>query len=306
MSLHDDWRPTCSVAALRARAKLLAQTRAFFAERDVIEVQTPTLGRTSVTEPQIESLRTQCGAFLQTSPEHYMKRLLAAGAPSIYQLGPVYRAGESGRLHQEEFTMLEWYRLGFDDQALMAEVSDLIDRLLGPASYERMTYESLVGTVHGEPAELDLAYAEAVGALGSVRCFVTDYPANQAALARVRGDGGQFRGDNGHFRGDNGHFRGDNADDARAARFELIIDGVEIANGYHELTDAVELGARMARDNQQRLDARREPMAPDERLLAAMKAGLPDCAGVAIGVDRLVMLALGASSLAEVVPFADR
>ncbi|MYE50752.1 MAG: hypothetical protein F4X81_04730, partial [Gammaproteobacteria bacterium] len=125
MSLHDDWRPTCSVTALRARAKLLAQTRAFFAERDVIEVQTPTLGRTSVTEPQIESLRTQCGAFLQTSPEHYMKRLLAAGAPSIYQLGPVYRAGESGRLHQEEFTMLEWYRLGFDDQALMAEVSDL-------------------------------------------------------------------------------------------------------------------------------------------------------------------------------------
>ncbi|MXX29689.1 MAG: hypothetical protein F4Z45_08345 [Gammaproteobacteria bacterium] len=284
MSLHDDWRPTCSVTALRARAKLLAQTRAFFAERDVIEVQTPTLGRTSVTEPQIESLRTQCGAFLQTSPEHYMKRLLAAGAPSIYQLGPVYRAGESGRLHQEEFTMLEWYRLGFDDQALMAEVSDLIDRLLGPASYERMTYESLVGTVHGEPAELDLAYAEAIEALGPMRCFVTDYPANQAALARLRDDGA----------------------DTRAARFELIIDGVEIANGYHELTDAAELGARMARDNQQRLDARREPMAPDERLLAAMKAGLPDCAGVAIGVDRLVMLALGASSLAEVVPFADR
>lgn len=299
MSLHDDWRPTCSVAALRARAKLLAQIRAFFAERDVIEVQTPTLGRTSVTEPQIESLRTQCGAFLQTSPEHYMKRLLAAAAPSIYQLGPVYRAGESGRLHQEEFTMLEWYRLGFDDRALMAEVSDLIDRLLGPASYERTTYESLVGTVHGAPAELDLAYAEAIEALGPMRCFVTDYPANQAALARVRGDGGQFRGDNGHF-------RGDNADDARAARFELIIDGVEIANGYHELTDAVELGARMARDNQQRLDARREPMAPDERLLAAMEAGLPECAGVAIGVDRLVMLALGASGLAEVVPFADR
>ncbi|MYE86255.1 MAG: hypothetical protein F4X31_08470, partial [Gammaproteobacteria bacterium] len=205
-------------------------------------------------------------------------------APSIYQLGPVYRAGESGRLHQEEFTMLEWYRLGFDDQALMAEVSDLIDRLLGPASYERMTYESLVGTVHGEPAELDLAYAEAIEALGPMRCFVTDYPANQAALARLRDDGA----------------------DTRAARFELIIDGVEIANGYHELTDAAELGARMARDNQQRLDARREPMAPDERLLAAMKAGLPDCAGVAIGVDRLVMLALGASSLAEVVPFADR
>jgi len=297
LSLNDDWRPTCSVAALRARAELLGEIRAFFAERDVIEVQTPTLGRASVTEPQIESLRTSAGAFLQTSPEHYMQRLLAAGAPSIYQLGPVYRAGESGRLHQEEFTMLEWYRLGFDDQALMAEVSELIDRLLGPAAYERMTYESLVGTVQGEPAELDLAYAEAVAALGPARCFVTDYPANQAALARVRGDGTDFRGDSADFRGDSA--------DARAARFELIIDGVEIANGYHELTDAAELRARMARDNQQRLNAEREPMAPDERLLAAMQAGLPDCAGVAIGVDRLAMLAAGAASLAEVVPFAD-
>ena len=283
MSTNDDWRPTCSLGALRVRAKLLAQIRAFFAKRGVIEVQTSTLGRTSVTEPQIESLRTASGDFLQTSPEHYMKRLLAAGAPSIYQLGPVYRAGESGRLHQEEFTMLEWYRLGFDDQALMAEVADLIDRLLGPASYERKTYESLVGTVHGEPAELDLAYAEAVEALGPVRCFVTDYPADQAALARIRGDGAE----------------------ARAVRFELIIDGVEIANGYYELTDAAELAARMARDNRLRLAAGRAPMAPDERLLAAMKAGLPDCAGVAIGVDRLVMLALGASSLAEVVAFAN-
>ena len=284
---------------------MLAQIRAFFAERHIIEVQTPTLGRTSVTEAQIESLRTSAGVFLQTSPEHYMKRLLAAGAPSIYQLGPVYRAGESGRLHQEEFTMLEWYRLGFDDQALMTEVVALIDGLLGPASYERMTYESLVGTVHGERAELDLAYAEAVEALGPVRCFVTDYPADQAALARVRGAGAHSRGDNAHSRGDNAHSRGDNAD-ARAARFELIIDGVEIANGYHELTDAAELGARMATDNQRRREAGREVMAPDERLLAAMKAGLPDCAGVAIGVDRLVMLAVGASSLAEVVPFADR
>ena len=284
---------------------MLAQIRAFFAERHIIEVQTPTLGRTSVTEAQIESLRTSAGVFLQPSPEHYMKRLLAAGAPSIYQLGPVYRAGESGRLHQEEFTMLEWYRLGFDDQALMTEVSDLIDDLLGPASYERMTYKSLVGTVHGERAELDLAYAEAVEALGPVRCFVTDYPADQAALARVRGAGAHSRGDNAHSRGDNAHSRGDNAD-ARAARFELIIDGVEIANGYHELTDAAELGARMAKDNQRRREAGREVMAPDGRLLAAMAHGLPDCAGVAIGVDRLVMLAVGASSLAEVVPFADR
>ena len=281
--MEEDWHPTCSIAALRARARMLARIRAFFAEREVIEVQTPTLGRTSTTEPQIETLRTVAGDFLQTSPEHYMKRLLAAGAPSIYQLGPVFRAGESGRLHQEEFTMLEWYRLGFDDQALMAEVAALIDGLLGPAPYERRTYESLVGTFRGDAAELDLACAEAIEALGPGRCFVTDYPADQAALARIRGAGAA----------------------ARAARFELVIDGIELANGYHELTDAAELGARMARDNQQRLDGGREPVAPDARLLAAMAEGLPDCAGVAIGVDRLVMLAVGASSLAEVVPFAD-
>jgi len=263
---------------------MLAAIRAFLSERGVVEVQTPSLGRTSVTEPQIKSLRTLDGAFLQTSPEHYMKRLLAAGAPSIYQLGPVYRAGESGRLHREEFTMLEWYRLGFDDRALMAEVAALIDRLLGPAAYERMTYESLAGAVDGDPAELDLAFAQAIAALGPARCFVTDFPSDQAALAQLRDSGGALR----------------------AARFELIVTGVELANGYHELTDAAELADRMGQDNQRRRRNGLEPMAQDERLLAAMAHGLPDCAGVAIGVDRLLMLAMGASCLAEVMPFADR
>ena len=277
------WRPTCSLAALRARAAILADIRAFFAERGVIEVQTPTLGLTSTTEPQIDPLRTADGAFLQTSPEHYMKRLLAAGAPSIFQLGPAYRAGEVGRLHREEFSMLEWYRLGFDDAALMDEVAALVDRILGVDECRRIRYESLVGTRIGEPAGLDLRFAKAVERLGKGRWFVTDYPAEQAALARLR-DG----------------------DEAWAVRFELVVDGVELANGYHELTDPVELRQRMARDNAARVAAGLESMAADERLLAAMAQGLPDCAGVALGVDRLVMLAVGAASLAEIMPFAER
>ena len=283
MNDASDWRPTCSLAVLRARADILADIRAFFAERGVIEVQTPTLGLNSTTEPQIDPLRTTDGAFLQTSPEHYMKRLLAAGAPSIYQLGPAYRAGEAGRLHREEFSMLEWYRLGFDDAALMDEVAALVDRILGAADCQRIRYESLVGALTGDPAELDLRFASAVERLGKGRWFVTDYPAEQAALARLR-DG----------------------DAAWAARFELIVDGVELANGYHELTDPVELRQRMVRDNAARAAAGRESMAADERLLAAMTHGLPNCAGVALGVDRLVMLAIGASSLAEVMSFAER
>ena len=283
MNDASDWRPTCSPAVLRARADILADIRAFFAERGVIEVQTPTLGLNSTTEPQIDPLRTTDGAFLQTSPEHYMKRLLAAGAPSIYQLGPAYRAGEAGRLHREEFSMLEWYRLGFNDAALMDEVAALVDRILGAADCRRIRYESLVGAVIGDPAELDLRFASAVERLGKGRWFVTDYPAEQAALARLR-DG----------------------DAAWAARFELIVDGVELANGYHELTDPVELRQRMVRDNAARASAGRESMAADERLLAAMTHGLPNCAGVALGVDRLVMLAIGASSLAEVMSFAER
>ena len=283
MNDKADWRPTCSLAALRARATVLADIRAFFAERGVIEVQTPTLGRTSTTEPQLDSLRTADGAFLQTSPEHYMKRLLAAGAPSIYQLGPAYRAGEVGRLHRQEFTMLEWYRLGFDDAALMDEIAALVNCILGVEDCRRIRYESLVGACIGDPAELDLRFANAVERLGKGRWFVTDYPAEQAALARLR-----------------------EGDEAYAARFELIVDGVELANGYHELTDPVELRQRMARDNAARAAAGRESMAVDERLLAAMAHGLPDCAGVALGVDRLVMLAVGASNLAEVMPFAER
>ena len=277
----EPWEPTCSVEALRARAQILGTVRAFFAERGVVEVQTPTLGRTSVSEPEIESLRTTGGEFLQTSPEYYMKRLLAAGAPSIYQIGPAYRAGESGRLHLTEFTLVEWYRLGFDDDALMTEVAGLVDAVLGPGRYRRLTHAELLAARADGGDDPDLRFAEAVDNLGEGRVFVTDYPAEQAALARLRTD-----------------------DPRAAARFELVVNGLELANGYHELTDAEELQARMRRDNRLRRERGKPEMEPDRHLLAAMRHGLPDCAGVALGLDRLIMLATGASSIAEVVPFA--
>lgn len=254
--------------------------RAFFADRKVIEVQTPTLARTTVTEPQIASIATTDGNFLQTSPEYQMKRLLAAGAPSMYQMGPAYRAGELGRLHNPEFTMLEWYRLGFDDSALMEEVAELVDLVLGAGAYQRLTYRQLVGVEEGDCDLLDRKFSRALTDLGKVRVFVTDYPADQAALARLR-----------------------DRDADRAARFELVVDGIELANGYFELTDADELEERFVRDNAVRAALGFAPVPVDERLLAAMRHGLPDCAGVALGVDRLVMLALGAASLSEVMPF---
>ena len=277
----DSWQPTCTVEALHARAEILHLVRRFFAERDVVEVQTPTLGRTSVSDVEIESLRTTGGEYLQTSPEYYMKRLLAAGAPSIFQVGPAYRAGESGRHHLSEFTLVEWYRLGFDDEALMAEVADLVDRVLGPEPYRRLTHAELLAMRPDGAQDPDLRFVEALEGLGGSRVFITDYPAEQAALARLRTD-----------------------DPAVAARFELVAGGLELANGYHELTDAEELRARMRRDNHRRREQGKREMEPDGRLLAAMRHGLPDCAGVALGLDRLVMLAVGASSIAEVVPFA--
>ncbi len=277
----EPWEPTCTIETLRARAGILGAIRRFFAERDVVEVQTPTLGLASVSDAEIESLRTTGGKFLQTSPEYYMKRLLAAGAPSIFQIGPAYRAGESGRLHLTEFTLVEWYRPGFDDEALMVEVADLVDSILGPEPYGRRTHAELLAMQPDTAKDSDLRFIEALENLAESRVFITAYPAEQAALARLRTD-----------------------DPAIAARFELVVAGLELANGYHELTNAEELRARIRRDNRRRRQAGKPEIEPDERLLAAMRHGLPDCAGVALGLDRLVMLALGASNIREVVPFA--
>ena len=297
------WRPSSGVEALRERAAMLGAVRDFFAARDVLEVQTPVLGRHGVTDPAIDSMRLTTGRYLQTSPEYHMKRLLAAGAPSIYQVGPVFRDGEEGRWHNPEFTMIEWYRLGFDAPRLMAEVAELVDVLIGPGSYENIAYADLLerrsgvdvsrssdetllhlarglGSVDDIDVDgaLDLIFADAVGTLHGRRVFVTDFPAHLASLARVNEEGS-------------------------AARFELVVDGVEVANGYHELGDADELERRMASDAARRRQRGSPAVAPDERLIAAQRHGLPDCAGVAVGFDRLLAIRLGVSSIAGTMAF---
>lgn len=307
-----EWRPGCGIETLQARARTLAEVRAFFAERGVLEVDTPVLGRTTVTEPAIDSLHVDTAAgrlFLQTSPEYHMKRLLAAGAPSIVRIGPVFRADEQGRLHNPEFTMIEWYRRGHDLAALMTEVRALVDSVAGPGPCRHVTYQALFETHYGvDPltagrrtfvalaerhglvaadaldtgAIEDWLFAGAVAALAQGRTFITEFPAAAAALARCRTNAGGQR---------------------VAERFELVIDGVELANGYRELTDPAELARRMDADRARRArDGRAQP-APDTRLLDAMRHGLPDCSGVALGFDRLLMAKLGAGSLADVMPF---
>lgn len=278
----------------------------------MLEIDTPVLGRTTVTDVAIESLATTLGDatfYLQTSPEYHMKRLLAAGSPSIVRIGPVFRADEAGRLHNPEFIMVEWYRLGFDLPRLMDETAALVDCVLGVAPYRRLRHAELLGTVGVAPGERDAAtlaaaaaalgtsgdflrwsvralrdylVSEAIARLGRGRFFVTDYPADEAALARVVQDAGGA---------------------PVAARFELIVDGIEIANGYDELADAEVLSARMEADRAARRDAGQRVPDVDDRLLDALRAGLPACAGVALGFDRLLMLALGARSLEAVMPF---
>ncbi|MEE4301470.1 MAG: EF-P lysine aminoacylase EpmA [Pseudomonadales bacterium] len=310
-----DWRPGTSTTALRARAEFLGAVRGFFAERGVLEVDTPVLASRTVTEPAIASVAAE-GGWLQTSPEYFMKRLLAAGSGPIYQIGRAFRAGERGRLHNPEFLLLEWYRPGFDDSELMAELEALLAPHVPGFPARRCPFASLVGERFGvdafaatehelaaalttawagrgregdalELAEgrreglLDLLYADACDATrGAV--LVTDFPSEMAALARLRRDA---------------------AGRTVAARFELVVDGVELANGFHELTDADEQRRRFEAD----LDLRRLRDLPvpeiDEQLLAALAAGLPDCAGVAVGLDRVLMLALGERSLDAVVPF---
>jgi len=318
---ETDWQPTATRAALERRAAMLAATRHFFAERKVLEVDTPVMVNAPVTDVHIHSaevrLRRHGGdrLFLHTSPEFAMKRLLAAGSGDIYQICHVVRGRERGRLHNAEFTLIEWYRLGFSMHQLIDEVAALVFTLLEtPASdrrAERITYrdafrrelsldpftaslESLaqaaselgfqrtgLSETHRDEL-LDLLMGSRVGpALGHGQLsFVHAYPASQAALARLDPD-----------------------DPAAALRFELYRDGVELANGFQELAAAAEQRARFDQDREERKRRGLPAHAPDERLLAALEAGLPDCAGVALGFDRLAMLAMGASHIDDVLSF---
>ncbi len=349
--MPQEFRPTASLDALRARAKLLAFTRRFFDDAGYWEVDTPLMSHERVIDSNIEPFIVPWSAterlYLQTSPEFAMKRLLAVGADAIYQLGKVMRHGELGRLHNPEFTMLEWYRVGDTHVEQMnfverfvaefareagslanAEVrnteaenaannsdenitrrSALIAQL-SAIPFERLTYDQAFERYAGTKVQarstsdivalarrlgvsapeslptddrdgwLNLLLAERVEPhLGHDRpTFVFDYPASQAALACVRNEGNV----------------------AVAERFELYVNGIELCNGYHELTDATELQSRIQREA-----AASEKVIPlPTRLLAAMQHGLPPCAGVALGVDRLIMLCLGVNSVREVIPFA--
>jgi lysyl-tRNA synthetase class 2 len=311
----SDWRPAASLATLRRRAEIVDGVRAFFKTRAVLEVETPLLCRGTVTDLHLSSLRTgaqlPARLFLQTSPEFAMKRLLAGGSGPIFQICKAFREGEAGRRHNPEFTMLEWYRPGWDHHRLMDEVDALLKAVLGVPAARRVTCTELFADaagvdVHRDDAarlkarcielgvggarelELDrtgwlsLIMTELVEpGLGRGRpTCVLDYPADQAALARVRA-----------------------GDPPVAERFEVYVDGVELANGYHELTDPSEQRRRFDCDLAQRRDRGLEVPELDERLLAALEHGLPDSAGVAMGLDRLVMLATGAETIDEVIAF---
>ena len=329
MSAEESWRPTASVPLLRQRAALLARVREFFAARAVTEVDTPLVVNAPVSDVHIHSARVRLGLdraapdtsasalFLHTSPEYAMKRLLAAGSGDIYQMCHVVRGDEHGRLHNPEFTLIEWYRVGFSLGELMEEVEALVRALLGaaaPPGSERITYRdaflrelgldplsasddalaqaaqplALSGFQHGGSAGavsrdewLELLMGAVVGPrLGrGVLSFVHGYPASQAALARL-----------------------DPAEPRVAQRFELYCGGIELANGFHELACAAEQRARFEADNMRRR-ALRLPVYPvDERLLTALHE-LPDCVGVALGFDRTLMLAAGAAHIEEVLPF---
>jgi lysyl-tRNA synthetase class 2 len=310
-----DWPPRASLEALRLRARLLALIRAFFAERDVLEVETPAVAACGASDVHIASLSTSCRAgprlYLQTSPEFAMKRLLAAGSGPIYQVCRAFRDGESGRLHNTEFTLLEWYRPDLNHHALMDELGALVNQVLGStAPARRLTYRDAFGE-HGGidpfqastrelltaaercglnlPAQaspdrdvlLDFLFSHTVQPrFGDGHVYVYDYPASQAALARVRA-----------------------SQPPVAERFELFLNSIEIANGYHELADAAEQRQRFAADGRARNRLGLEQMPVDERLLAALDHGLPDCAGVAVGLDRLFMIAAGESSIDAVMAF---
>ena len=318
-----DWRPTATRQALELRAALLARARSFFAHRGVLEVDTPIVVNAPVTDAHIQSARVMLEAvhperatpppyFLHTSPEYAMKRLLAAGVGDIYQICHVVRALERGRLHNAEFTLIEWYRSGFSLEALMSEVEALVLELLGrPRAsliVERLSYrEVFLRTLQIDPFAAPLMQlaerARAAGFEGAAAdrdellellmgtvvgprlglaglTFIHGYPASQAALARL------------------------DPDDPRAAqRFELYCEGIELANGFHELASAREQRERFERDLSERRRLGRSASSIDERLLAALETGLPDCCGVALGFDRTLMLAAGAGSIDAVLPF---
>ncbi len=315
---QTSWEPDASFEALRQRARMLDSIRAYFRERDVLEVETPLLSQAATPDVYIDSFVVGSGSrsrYLHTSPEFAMKRLLATGLGDIYQIVHVFRKDEVGRLHNPEFSMLEWYRVGWNLARLIDEVVDLITQA-GDAVFKRkkiaifqLSYrQSFENALRIDPHEantddlrkiaigqglevaepmnrsdwLDLLFSECV-AVDFPRDALTviyDYPADQAALARIKPGIPPL-----------------------AERFEVFAGPIELANGFHELADAGEQAARFAAENRRRAKQNKPEMPVDQHFLSALQAGLPDCSGVAMGLDRLLMWLGGWSSLQEVIPF---
>lgn len=316
----QQWQPSSSNQHLRKRAAIIRQIRDFFYQRNVLEVDTPLLSQASVTDVHLSSFSTEfvgpgfakgLTLYLQTSPEFAMKRLLAADLGAIYQLGKAFRNEEAGRHHNPEFTMLEWYRPGFDHFDLMNEISELLTVVLGTKEVERFTYQQAFEQVLKiDPLSASLAQLQHVCQLQgfgdiaanetdrdtllqllfsmcvetqigqTIPCFVYHFPASQAALAKLCPEDNQV-----------------------AERFELYYKNMELANGFHELTDAAEQLKRFNADNSKRRAAGRSEVPIDRNLIAALESGIEPCAGVAIGIDRLIMLALECSHIKEVLSF---
>lgn len=308
----NDWRPTITPDIAHKRAALLHQIRQFFADRKVLEVDTPLMAEAPVTDPYLQAFSVQQSEgikYLQTSPEYAMKRMLAAGFGSIYQICKAFRQDESGALHHSEFTLLEWYRLDFDQYQLMQEIDQLLQQMLDTLPADQISYQQCfedtfainphqiklaplieltrenIGNIIGlqSPTHddcLQLLFSNKIEPnLGKYRpIFIYDYPASQAALAkRHQVDGIQV-----------------------AARFELFYQGVELANGYHELTDPTEQNKRFQQDLAIRQQQGIACVPIDYKLLAALESGLPNCAGVAMGFDRLFMLHCQQQNIEEV------
>lgn len=308
-----DWCPATAREALAARASLLAYVRAFFAERDILEVETPCLARYGVTDLHIQCIEVPGYGFLQSSPEYHMKRLLAAGSGAIWQISRVFRHGEAGHRHNPEFSLLEWYRPGFSLDQLIDECVALLSTLLKPVAVTRHCFRDIFHQHTGldpltasaaelaqrarqnhapddldKPALVDWLMATVVepALAKDVLVIVDDFPGWAAALAR------QHQDHDGEW---------------VAQRFEIYFGGYELANGYFELTDAAEQSTRFQHDRELRRQHGLRDMASDPQLLAALEHGLPDCSGVAIGLDRVLMAQLGVSHIREILAFsADR
>lgn len=308
------WQPSSKIEILKKRAQLFSEVRDFFAENGVLEVDVPVLAHATVTDANIESfivtssLKPVANYYLMTSPEFYMKRLLAAGCGSIYYLGHAFRDEQVGSRHQIEFSMLEWYRPHWTMAELMHEVAALVGKFL-PGDVNRITYrQAFIDCIGIDPHSadlcelkdlahkklspafdsddrtiwLDLLFSHLVESQLSGKVFLEQFPAAQAALAQTYTDvyGNQV-----------------------ASRFELYIDGVEIANGYQEELDASVLAQRFSSDQALRKSRGQYVPFADDKFLAAMQAGIPPCAGVALGIDRFLMAITGQKKIADVLPF---